>query len=142
GTPCQRRRILVPASDDDQFERYLKQFQPLIPDPLPSTSRNRGWSRGWIIGVCAAVAMALLIVGVIQFRVPHSTAKGNSGQPELPVVNAPTQPLTVREANALLFTAPSYKAALNDMAFRRSGSPVQKDKQSAFAILAKEKFKL
>jgi hypothetical protein len=57
-------------------------------------------------------------------------------------VNAPMQPLTMRDANALLATAPSYKAALDELAFHRQRSTVAKGKQSGLAVLAKEKIKL
>jgi hypothetical protein len=62
--------------------------------------------------------------------------------PQSGTVNVPMQPLTMRDANALLATAPSYKAALDEMAFHHQPSTVPKDKQSGLAVLAKEKIKL
>jgi hypothetical protein len=47
----------------------------------------------------------------------------------------------MRDANTLLATAPSYKMALDEMAFHRR-STVPKDKQSAVEVLAKERIKL
>jgi hypothetical protein len=48
----------------------------------------------------------------------------------------------MRDANSLLASAPSYKAVLDEMAFHPRGSTVPKDKQSAVAVLSKEKIKL
>lgn len=54
---------------DDQFEAYLKRFQPLIPDPLQAfehTPLVRRLAR--LAGSIAAVAV-LTIVGVLTWRV-------------------------------------------------------------------------
>ena len=70
----------------------------------------------------------------------HSVAKKLSNPPSIELA-LPKQALTMREANALLASAPSYKAAVDSMAFHNQGS-FPKDKQSALAVLAKEKIKL
>jgi hypothetical protein len=56
--------------------------------------------------------------------------------------HAPSEPLTMRSANAWLATAPSFKAAVDDLAFRSQVSPVPQGKQSAVAVLSKEKIRL
>jgi hypothetical protein len=48
----------------------------------------------------------------------------------------------MHDANALLAKAPSCKALMNELALRPSSSTPSKKKQSAFAVLAKEKIKL
>jgi len=48
----------------------------------------------------------------------------------------------MHDANALLAKAPSYKALMNDLALRPNSSTLSKNKQSAFAVLGKEKIKL
>jgi len=52
------------------------------------------------------------------------------------------QPLTMRSANALVAKAPSFKAMVDDMAFRSQNIPLPKGKRSAVAVLGKEKIKL
>jgi hypothetical protein len=130
----------VPTSDDERFERYLKQFHPLVPDALPIKRRERALSRHWV-GIRNAGAVAVIIFGVISFRIIHNRVSGRPASPQSLGVSAPMQ-LTMRDANSLLAGAQSYKAALDGMAFHRQGSTVPKDKQSAVAVLAKEKIKL
>jgi hypothetical protein len=48
----------------------------------------------------------------------------------------------MRSANALMAKAPSFKAMVDDMAFRSQTIPLPKGKRSAVAVLAKEKIKL
>jgi hypothetical protein len=131
----------VPTLDDERFEKYLKQFRPIVPDALPMRRNSQEFLRRpsrlriWIAG-----AAAILILGMVGFyigkdRMAHKLSPA-SVQVDL------TQPLTMRDANALLSNAPSYKAAVDSMAFRSQGVMIPKDKQSAFAVLAKEKIKL
>ncbi len=132
----------MPTPDDDRFETFLKQFRPLVPDALPINKRERAFPSHWALGMWSAGAAAVIILGMVSFRIVHSRGSERSLNSESVSVNTPMQPLTMRDANALLATAPSYKAALDKMAFHRQRSTVPKDKQSALAVLAKEKIKL
>jgi hypothetical protein len=131
----------VPTLDDERFEAYLKEFRPIVPDPLPAIHRKQEYwrssaSRLWAIGLATIV-----ILGVVTFRTVSSrVAKKLSNPPSLELA-LPKQALTMRDANALLASAPSYKAAVDSMAFHNQGS-FPKDKQSALAVLAEEKIKL
>jgi hypothetical protein len=119
----------------------LKQFRPLVPDALPLHKRKGAFSSYRVLGIWLAGAAAVIILIMIGLRVRH-------GQPERPrdpqsvAVNAPMPTLTMRDANSKLARAPSYKAALDEMAFHRQYPTVPRDKQSAVAVLAKEKIKL
>ena len=126
--------------DDERFETYLKQFRPLVPDALPIHKREHALPRFWGFGIWSAVTVAVIILGVISFRMILNRVGPRN--PESVSVNAPMRPLTMRNANTLLATAPSYKVALDEMAFHRQRSTVPKDKQSAVEVLAKEKIKL
>ena len=131
----------MPIPDDERFETHLKQFRPLVPDALPIRTRVRAFSSYRVLSVWGAGAATVIILAVIGFRI-------RPGQVERPrdrqsvTVNAPIQTLTMRDANSKLASAPSYKAALDEMAFHRQYSTVPKNKQSAVAVLAKEKIKL
>lgn len=133
----------MPTLDDERFEGYLKQFRPIVPDALPLKQesqepwRRRSGMQNWAIGVTAIV-----ILGVVGFYIGKGRVAHKIDNPASVEVVLPKQPLTMRDANALLSTAPSYKAAVDSMAFRGQGSTIPKDKQSALAILAKEKIKL
>jgi hypothetical protein len=85
-----------------------------------------------------------VVLGAVTF---HIRAK-NAGVAE-PIGNAGSlehlqegQPLTMRSANALVAKAPSFKAMVDDMAFRSQTVPLPRGKRSAVAVLGKEKIKL
>ncbi len=130
----------MPTLDDDRFETYLKQFRPTVPDALPLNGpRQRSWRR-LVLG--SAGAAAVVILGAVSFHIVNGrTAEKRSNSASLEMA-LPKRPLTMRDANALLATAPSYKAAVDSMAFHNQGSTLPKDTQSALVVLAKEKIKL
>jgi hypothetical protein len=132
------------AEIDARFEAYLKQFRPLAPAPLPAERHGRATRRSFVLAAWAAAAAAVLAAALIVF---HSHAGGP--QVALPTENLAgtdqlinTPPLTIRSANALLATAPSFKAAVDEMAFSSKATPLPKDKHSALTELSKEKTKL
>jgi hypothetical protein len=128
---------------DDQFEAYLKRFQPLIPDPLPALEHTRVVRRlPWLAGSIAAVAL-MTIGGVLVWRV-------ESPQVVVPVVTKlessdmrpPIGPLTQQNTNEWLVRAPSFKTAIDHLGFRPETSSIQQGKQSAVAVLSEERIKL
>jgi hypothetical protein len=132
----------VPNPDDERFEGYLKRFQPLAPDALPSgdvgRSRRRYFSYIWAV----SGTIALVIIGMISLRTTHLPAEGELKAPDPIQALQPVPGFTIREANALLATAPSYKAAMDGLAFHPQRSNVPNDKLSALNVLGKEKTKL
>ncbi len=132
----------MPTPDDEKFETYLKQFRPLLPDALPATTRQRTLPRHWVFAIWSAGAAAVIILGVISFRVIPSRVPQRPAKPQPVSVTSAMGPLTMRNANSLLATAPSYKAVLDEMAFHPQHSTVPHDQQSAVAVLSKEKIKL
>jgi hypothetical protein len=132
----------VPNLEDERFEAYLTQFRPLFPDALPTVRRERAIRRHWALAAWSAGIAGTIVLGVVSFRIASSRAREETGNPQSVSVRAPIQPLTMRNANALLSAAPSYKAALDEMAFHHPNSTVARDKQSALAVLAKEKIRL
>jgi hypothetical protein len=131
----------VPTLDDERFETYLKEFRPIVPDPLPAIERKQEYWHSSALRLWAVGLATIVILCVVAFRIVSSrVAKKLSNPPSIELV-LPKQPLTMRDANALLASAPSYKAAVDSMAFHNQGS-IPKDKQSALAVLAKEKIKL
>lgn len=132
----------MPIPDDEQFETYLKQFRPLLPEALPTAPRERALPRHWILAIWSGGAAAVIILGVISFRVIPSRVAVRPGNPEPASVTSPMRPLTMHDANSLLAAAPSYKAVLDEMAFHPRHSTVPKDEQSAVSVLSKEKIKL
>ena len=128
--------------DDERFETYLKQFRPLLPDALPATTRDRALRHRWVFAIWSAGGAAVIILGVIGFRMIPSRVPERPGSSHSVSVTSPAHPLTMRDANSLLATAPSVKAVLDEMAFHPRPSTVPNDQQSAVAVLSKEKIKL
>lgn len=132
----------MPTPEDERFETYLKQFRPLLPDALPTSTRERALPRRWVFAIWSAGAAAVIVLGAIGWRMIPSRVPERPGTPQPVSLNSPIQPLTMRDANSLLAAAPSYKSALDEMAFHPRAATVPKDQQSAIAVLSKEKIKL
>jgi len=131
----------VPIPDEERFEAYLKQFRPLVPEPLPTSGpRHRGgfvlWA-GAAAGVAILVGAAALHIHMQRVRVADTTSSPATTDPF-----TDRQPLTMRSANALIVKSRSFKALVDDMAFRSQTTPVPQGKLSAVAVLSKEKIKL
>jgi hypothetical protein len=129
---------------DDQFKEYLRQFHPVEPDPLP-----KGHQR--VRGTVAQLAWAAVIVmiGAISLTIflrAHRTQSSSGVGPTKREVSADrlvsSKPLTIRSADALLATAPSFEEAIDEMTAAPETVPLPKDKHSALAILSKGPTKL
>ena len=133
----------MPNLDDERFEAYLKQFQPLVPEPLPlkaSAHRARRAIVLWAVGM----ATVAVLIGTVALHIHTERARimETAGSVGTPVRLVSAQPLTTRSANAMMAKAPSYKALIDDMAFRSQTLPLPNGKRSAVAVLGKEKVKL
>lgn len=129
--------------DDEQFEAYLKRFQAIAPEPVPTINGVGSSRRTPSLGRWLAAVAAMLVLGVVvlHFRgnrvvVPNRPGAAFAGRLAL------SEPLTLQRANALLATAPSFKAAVDGLAFRSQTSPLPQGKQSAVAVLSEEKIRL
>jgi hypothetical protein len=85
-----------------------------------------------------------ILVGTLALHIHTERARvtatiGHVGTPDRLM---DSQPLTMRSANSLMAKAPSFKALVDDMAFRSPNIAVPKGKRSAVAVLSKEKVKL
>jgi hypothetical protein len=127
---------------DEKFETHLKQFRPVDPQPLPVERRVHAPQRWFVLAAWAAAAAAVVAVAVIGFH----ARPGRIAPPveTFAIVDQLVKPqsLTIRTANALLATAPSFKEAIDQMAFPPKPAPLPADKHSALAELSKEKIKL
>jgi hypothetical protein len=127
---------------DDRFEAYLKRFHPLSIATLPVERPSRTIRRGFVLVTTGAAAVILLVAAIVA----HSRA-GRTDKLEA-VANAVgaerlanTRPLTMRSANLLLAAAPSFEAAVEEMAFPPQTTPLPKDQHSALAVLSEERIK-
>jgi len=134
----------VQTPDDEQFEAYLKRFHPIAPEPLPTLSVGHPSRRSPPLGIWLAAVAAILVVGAVILHIRSNRVVVSKTASAVPFAewHAPSEPLTMRSANAWLATAPSFKAAADGLAFRSQPSPLPQGKQSAVAVLSKEKIRL
>lgn len=133
----------MPILDDDQFERYLRQFKPLAADPLPVARRRSALVRLRLYFVPAAAAIAALLV--LFFTLRGRSKPGTAPQAKSPAGSeqlVTSQPLTLQEADELLAHAPSFTSALDKVAFQRQRRKLPLGSLSALAALSKEDAKL
>ena len=130
--------------DDERFEAYLKRFHPIAPEPVPTLSVGHSSRPSPPLGIWLAAVAAILVIGVVILHVRSSqiVVSNTASDAAVSERHAPSEPLTIRSANAWLATAPSFKAAVDDLAFRSQTSPLPQGKQSAVAVLSKEKIRL
>jgi hypothetical protein len=133
----------VAVPDDERFEGYLKQFRPVTPKPLSVARRARNTWRWWVFALPAAAAVAVLVASLLAIHFRRRPAESPMAK-KMPGVEhvANAQPLTLGLANDLLAHAPSFKAALDDVAFQRQRSQLSEGTRSALATLNKEEIKL
>jgi hypothetical protein len=134
----------VQTPDDEQFEAYLKRFHPIAPEPVPTLNVSHSSRRSLSLGTWLAAVAAILILGAVLLHIRSNrvVVSNTAGDAAIAERHAPSEPLTMRSANAWLATAPSFKAAVDDLAFRSQTSPLPQGKQSAVAVLIKEKIRL
>jgi hypothetical protein len=131
----------VPVRDDEQFEKYLKQFRPVAPEALAVKEQGRATRRPLAWAAVAAAILAAVMVSWRFYQHPSPVREPGAGGPNVEWLVNP-QPLTIRSANALLAGAPSFKAAVESVAFRPQSRPLSEGRHSALAVLSKEENKL
>jgi hypothetical protein len=138
----------VPTPDfdderDGRFEGYLKKFRPLAIESLPIERPSRVIRRRFVLMMVGAAAAVLLVAALLSHSRAGRTDKQEAVASAVGAERlANTRPLTMRSANALLATAPSFEAAVDEMAFPPQTSPLPKDQHSALAVLSEERIKL
>jgi hypothetical protein len=131
--------------DDEQFEKYLKEFRPSAPAALPSEKKSGKSGRPaprMVALVAAAAALLGVVVFTFSFRLNHGFSSRDAARADGAEQLRNPQPLTIRSANALLLSAPSFEAAVDEMVLPPQATPLPKDKHSAIAVLSKQRTKL
>jgi hypothetical protein len=96
----------------------------------------------WLAAVAAILVISAIGAVILHLRSNRVAVSNTGSDVALAERHAPSEPLTMRSANALLAKAPSFKAAVDDLAFRSQTSALPRDRQSAVAVLSKEKIRL
>ena len=130
----------MPLSDDERFENYLKQFHPLAPEALPTEKRGGARQRLSVFAAWVAAAVVVLIVTVLMMRPRSKPAHSEESTGSIARVGQLTYPqaLTIGSANALLARAPSFKAAIDRVAFPPQTEQLPQGTQRLLAVLGKE----
>ena len=130
--------------DDEQFEKYLKQFNPVMPEPLPARERSKPRPRLLFFAAWAAIAAAILLAVTVTVLRHNPDVTNREVGTNAPAIGTQSniQPLTVSSANALLANAPSFKAAVESLTFQSETKQISPGKQSVLAVLSKENLKL
>jgi hypothetical protein len=126
----------VPILDDEQFERYLKEFRPLFPESLQIEKQPSRARRPFVVMAWAAACAASLLLAFLVWHRPRPVQQINALKP------ADSQSLTIGRANSLLVHAPSLKEAFDQLSFQPQPASQPEGKQSALAVLSKENIKL
>jgi len=133
----------VQTPDDEKFEVYLKRFDPIAPEPIPTLRLGYASRRSFRLSALLVASAATFLVGVVfllnrggRTVIPNTLRDVTSA-----ARREPLEPLTIRSANIVLTTAPSFKAAIDELAFRSQSESIP-NSQSAIAVLSKEKIKL
>lgn len=125
----------MPILDDEQFERYLKEFRPLAPESLQTEPRPSRTQRPLVLMTWAAACTASLILAFLLWHRPKPAQPANTPQ----FAGPPS--LTIGRANALLAHAPSLKEAFDELSFQPQPASQPQGKQSALAVLSKDNIK-
>ena len=126
----------MPILDDEQLERYLKEFHPLAPESLLIEEQPNRARRPWVLTAWAAACAAPLLLVLLVWHGPKPP------QPAIVPQLAGSQSLTIGRANALLVRAPSLKEAFDQLSFPSQPVSQPAGKQSALAVLSKDNIKL
>lgn len=125
----------MPILDDEQFERYLKEFRPLAPESLQIEKRASRARRSFASMTWAAACAASLLLAFLLWHRPRPAQPANV--PQL----ASSASLTIGRANALLVHAPSLKEAFDGLSFQPKPASQPQGKQSALTVLSKDNIK-
>lgn len=126
--------------EDKQFEIYLKRFRPIAPKPI-KTPPVADASQWWFAPATWITALAVvLIMEIIIWHTRSSRVVVRDRVHDVAFVDrrAPLEPLTMRTANVWLVTAPSFQAAVDDLAFRSRTDPIPPGEQSALTVLSRK----
>jgi len=135
----------VQIPDDEKFEIYLRRFDPIAPEPMPapelSYQSRRSLRLGAWLAACAAIAS---VVGAAILHHRGAQTVGPKTHHEMTFVENRDllEPLTLRRADTLLSTAPSFKTAIDGLAFPFQSGSIPNSRQSAIAVLSEERIKL
>jgi hypothetical protein len=134
----------MPVPDNEQFERYLREFRPVIPDALCLEGHVRNKKPYHFLASTAAAAAVFIVL--IVFIWSHAETNHSAKVIQDPIeANKPvdaTRPFSLGDANTLLAGTPSFKEAIEALTWQAKPSNVSSGARSVLDVLSKEDAKL
>jgi hypothetical protein len=124
-------------SNDEQFEKYLKNFRPVDPEPLPVRTKRHaaGANRRSALAACAVACLAA--TALVMIVLPREPQPGNNR--ELPAIPNDAQHAEMSMpalTNLALDDHAAFDKFMTDEL--RTKFPSMQSDQSALRVLAKE----
>lgn len=138
----------MPILDDEQFERYLKEFRPVDPQPLPAKKHLIVSRHQLTVVAVAAGALAATVILAILFSRTHEhgvptgdassvTRKATTLQPSRPIVSSKQSEMGTPALTKLaLEDSEAFNAVMTEKL--KTQLPTMKDERSTLRVLAKE----
>jgi hypothetical protein len=127
----------MPEPNDEQFQKYLNNFRPVDPEPLPVRTKKHaaGTNRRSALAACAVACLAAVALVVIVL--PHSSRPTENQTPAGIPVNTKHTEISVPLLTKL---ALDDRAAFDEFTREKVQTqfPQMKSQQSTLRILAKE----
>src|SRR5213594_226520 len=108
-----RHRMYDP--DDERFEQYLKGFRPLEPRPFAAARSPRRANVALWVGAAAVLLLTVALAWILETNEPQEPRIGGGAESAERITEI--QPLTIQSGTELLAAQPSWKDAINDLAF-------------------------
>jgi hypothetical protein len=127
----------MPEPNDEQFEKYLKNFRPVDPEPLPVRTKKHAAGANSRSALAACAVACLAAVALVVIVLPHSSQPtADQAPPSIPN-NAQHTEITIPTATRL---ALDDRAAFNKFMTEKVQTqfPAMKSEQSTLRILAKD----
>lgn len=138
----------MPVLDDEQFERYLKEFRPADPQPLPVKGYSPLFCHQWAVAALAAGAVTATVILAILFSRTHEhgvptgdassvTQKATTLQASRPIVSSKQSEMGTPALTKLaLEDSEAFNAVMTEKL--KTQLPTMKDERSTLRVLAKD----
>jgi hypothetical protein len=127
----------MPEPNDEQFEKYLKSFRPVDPEPLPVRTKKRAAGASSRSALAASAVACLAAVALVVIVLPHSPRPTDDQAPAGLQDNAEHDRMSTAALTRLALEdhAAFDKLMTNEV---QTQFPSMQSEQSALRVLAKE----
>src|ERR1700684_467408 len=127
----------MPEPNDEQFEKYLKNFRPVDPEPLPIRTKKHTAGANSRSALAACAVACLAAVALVVIVLPHSSQpSGNPAPVELPNNARRDRISTPTLTRLALDDHAAFDEFITDKI--QSQFPPMSTEQSALRVLAKQ----